>query len=403
MIGPADLPLRHLDIAVAVAREGGISAASHRINLSQPALTQALAKLEANLGQQLFTRQSTGTTATMAGDLFVNRAERALALLSEGVRQLRRSARLAPIAHIERLATMGQLQALNAVERSGSYVLAAREMALSQPSVHRAVKELEQILGIELLARVGRHVRPTMRAARLVRAIRLMTSELQAAMDELAAIDRAGAGRVVIGALPLPRAGVLPEALAHFARSHGAAEVRIVEGPYIELLSGLRGGDIDLLVGALRDPAPTRDVVQTPLFADDLHIVARAGHPLAGPDMPALSALAAYPWIVGARGAPMRTTWETLFAGRQPALRIDCSSILTARGLLLEGDWLALMSPDQFRIEQACGLLATVGGALEGSRREIGVTVRSGWHPTPTQRGFLGALHIAGARRTSGI
>jgi LysR family transcriptional regulator, regulator for genes of the gallate degradation pathway len=403
MIEPAELTLRHLDIAVAVARQGGISAASTEVNLSQPALTQALAKLERKLGHPLFTRQSTGTTSTKAGHFFIARAERALDLLAEGVRQLRRSARLAPIAHIARLVTMPQLQALNAVERTGSYVMAGRDLSLSQPSVHRAVKELEQILGFELLARVGRHVRPTMRAVRLVRAIRLMSSELQAGLDELAAIDRAGAGRVVIGALPLPRAGLLPEALGRFARTHGAAEVRIVEGPYIELLSALRGGDIDLMVGALRDPAPTADIVQTSLFSDDLYIVARADHPLVGPDTPPPDALAAYPWIVGAPGAPMRSTWEILFADGQPELRMDCGSILTARGLLLEGDWLALMSPDQFRIEQRCGLLATVGGPIAGSRRRIGFTVRSGWQPTATQNGLLSELRAAGERRTSGI
>ena len=100
MVAPFELSLRHLDVAIAVKREGGIGSASGSINLSQPALTHALAKLEQQLGHRLFDRQARGTTATAAGDLFVARAEQALSLLVKGVRRVRRSARLKPIAHL---------------------------------------------------------------------------------------------------------------------------------------------------------------------------------------------------------------------------------------------------------------------------------------------------------------
>ncbi|MDH7639140.1 LysR family transcriptional regulator [Sphingomonas oryzagri] len=401
MLTPFDLSLRHLDAAVAVHREGSISAASAAINLSQPALTHALAKLEEQIGHRLFERHARGTAATRAGTLFVSRAERALAILAEGGRRLRRSARLTPIAHIERSVTMNQIRAFAMVERAGSYAQAARNMDLSQPTVHRAVKELEAVLGIELLIRSGRTALPTERAQRLVGAVRLMASELQAGFDELAALEQAGAGRIVVGALPLPRAGVLPEALALFARDHAAADVRVVEGPYLELIARLRVGDIDFALSDLRDPEPSPDVVQKELFSDVFYIVVRTGHPLAGDTIPPIGTLAEYPWIVGNVGSPMRTIWEGMFADNRPTTRTDCGSILTLRKLLMEGDWLALMSPDVFDIEQRAGLLTTVGGPLPGYRRRIGVTVRADWRPTAAQSALMGALIIAGRRRTS--
>lgn len=401
-----DLNLRHLGAIVAIAHRGSISAASAAVNLSQPALTQALAKMEQMLGHDLFDRQPGGAVPTAAGAMFVSRAERALGLIVEGGRLLRRGARLPPIAHLDRSVSMIQLRALATVERAGSYALAAREVGLSQPSVHRAVKELEAILGVPLLVRAGRTMRATAAAERIVRAIRLAARELQAGLDELEAVTRAGAGQVAIGSLPLARAALLPTALGTFAAAFPHAQIRVVEGLYAELLAALRQGDIDILLGALRDPAGTPDIVQTPLFADELSIVARAGHPLAGRARPTLAELAAYPWVINPPGAPIRDKWEGLFrsgAMEPPALRIECGSILVIRGLLLEGDWLALMSQDQYRLEQDSGLIAPLGGPVPGSLRQIGIATRSGWRPTAAQAAMIGVLETLAAARTSGI
>ena len=54
------LTLRQIEYAVAVAREGGMSAAALALNVSQPALSVALAGLEAHLGQPLFLRRPGG-------------------------------------------------------------------------------------------------------------------------------------------------------------------------------------------------------------------------------------------------------------------------------------------------------------------------------------------------------
>lgn len=395
-----DFNLRHLEAVVAIGRCGSISAASAEVNLSQPALTQALAKLEAQLGRKLFDRQPSGVTRTEAGEYFLARAGWAVEEIAEAARNLRRTARLRPLAFPERLISMVQLRALLSVAKAGSYALGARQIGLSQPSTRRAVKELELVLGVPLVVRVGRAMRPTSAAERLVRSVRLAFAELEAGLDELLALDQVGAGRISLGTLPLARAALLPRAFAEFAKAHPWATMTVIEAGYGDLVGELRAGGIDFLVGALRDPPPPPDLVQEPLFVDDLYIVARAGHPLAGPGKPTSSDLARFPWVVGAQGAPMRRTWEALFAGgERPATQIESASILLARGLLLDGDWLALMSFDQFCIEERAGLLARVGPLISGSGRQIGVTLRADWRPTATQELFLGALRGAACER----
>ncbi|PZU07260.1 LysR substrate-binding domain-containing protein [Sphingomonas sp.] len=401
MLSVFGLNLRHLSVALAVRECGSISAASQSVNLSQPAITQALAKLEQESGHVLFVRHARGVVPTEEGDLFLTRAEAAIGLIREAVSHIRRAARLPPILRVERIVTMTQLRALAEVERAGSYSLAGRRLGLSQPSLHRAASESELVLGMPLLALQGRTVHATTAGERLVRAIRLAAAELQAGIDDLQALTRAGAGLIRIGTLSLPAASLLPTALARFGRSHPEASVTIMQGNYEELLAALRDGDIDLLLGALRDPVPVNDVKQQPLFVDDLSIACAASHPLAGSIMPDRRELARYPWVISERGAPMRASFEALFQGApdRPTTCVEAASILMARALLLEDNWLSLMSHDHFRIEQQAGLLATVGPPLPASHLNMGVTTRTDWRPTTTQAAMLAALRDVAAER----
>src|SRR5580704_4905894 len=110
-----DLNLRHLDAISVIGQLGSMSAAALRVNLSQPALAQAVSKIERVLGERLFERQPNGMVPTAAGRILIIRIERAFRYLTQAVRLVRRSARLTPVAHIERRVTMAQLRALIAV------------------------------------------------------------------------------------------------------------------------------------------------------------------------------------------------------------------------------------------------------------------------------------------------
>lgn len=387
------LNLRHLAALPATARAGSISRAAEAVNLSQPALAQAIGKIERVLDCQLFERQPDGVVLTPAGKIMTLRVERALRYLLRGVRLARRSTRLQPVAHIERRLTMAQLRALIAVESSSSYALAAKQTGLSQPAVHRAVRDLQQVLGITLLIRVGRAVHPADAASRFARFARLMLSELRAGMDEIGALGDSDAGRIRLGTLPLARAMFLPDLLARFAAAHPATLVEVIEAPYGELLNTLRQGEIDLLIGARRDPPPASDVVQEDLFDDEPVIVGRLGHPLcSSPTSPTPADMLAFPWVIPAHGAPMRGNWERMFLSqgiKPPQLRIESGSVLIARGLMLQGDWLTLMSRDQFQFERRAGMLAEISAPGPALHRRIVMATRSDWRPTRLQTDFV--------------
>ncbi len=397
MTTPLALNLRHLDAVAAVVRAGSITKAAALVNLSQPTLTQAIGQLERQLGHVLFDRQPGGVSPTPAGSLFAARIDRAVERIAESCRAVQRMAKTRHLPYPERHLSMTQIRAFLSVAEQGSFARAARSLGLAQPSIHRAAKELELSLGLPLFLRTGQLIKLSAAGERLARDLRLALGELRAGLDELADMQRAGSGRVVVGSLPLPRARLLPAALAQFSADFPWAEIQVIEGSYAELVAALRDGSIDIMIGALRHD-PAAGLSEEGLLDAELYVVGSSHHPLAG-TVATPKQLATYPWVVAAPGAPMRDKWEALFDGVQkPDRTIQCGSILVARGLLLAGGWLALMSRDQFMEERASGSINSIGPAVPGSSRTIGLTTRPDWRPTAAQSGLIAAI-----RRAAGV
>jgi DNA-binding transcriptional LysR family regulator len=71
--------LTQLRYLVTVAEEGQMTQAARKLHLAQPALSQAIAQLEAELGVELLHRNPRGVTPTEAGEAFLAKARTALA------------------------------------------------------------------------------------------------------------------------------------------------------------------------------------------------------------------------------------------------------------------------------------------------------------------------------------
>lgn len=148
---------RHLRAFCEVAVLGSISGAAHRVHLSQPAVTQAIAKLEAQVGVALFERTTEGLLLTEPGDLFRLRAERAIQHIEEGTRPSARRGQKqtggsggGTAGGFGRRITAAQLRALLAVAKTGSFSRGARLIGMSQSALYRMARSLEKDAGVEL-------------------------------------------------------------------------------------------------------------------------------------------------------------------------------------------------------------------------------------------------------------
>lgn len=379
----SDLPtnFRHLAAFAATVRHGSVTRAARSVNLTQPALTQAIARLEAVLDCSLFERGAGGMTPTEPARLLAPRAE-------------------AAIAHVGSPRVTGtQIRAFLALARAGSYAGAAEATGLSAASLHRAVADLSVALGQRLVDRHGRSIMLTPAGERRARGFGLAMAELRAGLAEVAAWQGRAAGRIVIGAMPLSRARWLPETLLRFHAAHPGVDISVVEGSHAELAGPLRDGEIDLMLGALREAAVLDDLAQEAVFEDEPALVMRAGHPLLGARAVDGAALLGYPWILSGRDTPLRHYWEDMMraAGAEPPhVGIECGSVLTVRQLLLGSDALTLLSPAQLAVELRSGVLAALPTPVPVTRT-IGVTTREGWRPTATQAAFVALLREVAA------
>ncbi|KAA2235534.1 LysR family transcriptional regulator [Salinarimonas soli] len=80
------LELKEIETFLWVARLGGFRAAAHKLNTTQPSISNRIAAIEATLGVQLFDRGPQGTALTARGRELIGYAERMLALRAEIMR-----------------------------------------------------------------------------------------------------------------------------------------------------------------------------------------------------------------------------------------------------------------------------------------------------------------------------
>ncbi|WP_182084402.1 LysR family transcriptional regulator [Aureimonas sp. ME7] len=384
--------LRHLRVFLAVVDTHSVTRAAESCHVTQPAVTQAIAKLERTAGAPLFGRTPQGLFATPLGDILALRVRRAFEHLDPVLSAL--SPRLLITA------TTAQLQALIAVREAENFTLAARRLGLAQPTVHRAVSQLEHEAARPLLERTSYGMVATRTAQALAQAARLAFVELDQAEADLADAQSGEAGRIVIGGMPLSRSYLLPKAIARFREMRPNLPVHVVEGPYDDLLAGLRRGEIDFLVGALRDPLPIADVEQRHLFSDTLALVTRRHHPLADRNRVEVADVAAYPCVVAQPGTPIRAHFDALFRGiAPPASIVESGSMILMRELLEISDHVGCISRLQVEAEISRGLLTPLAVDLSHTSRRIGLTLRASWMPTNAQREFVGLLESAAGNR----
>jgi len=394
-----DFPnIRHLRAFSEVARHRGISAAADAVFLSQPAITQAIGKLETRLDIRLFDRLTDGMNVTGPGAMYLRRVNRMLDELSLGVSEAIRAQpgkSAKGFARFDRLMTAAQLRALIAISEAGNFSIAARNTGISQPSIHRAARDLERLAGVALFRSTRQGVALTGPARRLARHAKLAAAELRQGQFELAAYKGQDSTRITIGTMPLARTRILPRAIDRMLLDHPGIQIRTIEGPYGELLRGLRYGETDLLIGALRDPPPADDVVQENLFDDPLAIIVRPRHPLAHQSRVTLNDTLAFPWIAPPKTAPAGVYLSEVLnipEMENTPVKVVTSSLILVRGLMLEGDYVTILSRHQARYELEQGLFTALPIHLPPHNRPIGLTFRARWQPTTTQMRFLDHL-----------
>lgn len=394
-----DLPsLWRFKVFADVAASGSVSAAAARLGLTQPAASQALQGLAQWCGAQILARKNNRLTVTSAGEALRARGAAAVLLIEDGLRETAgRDRALAPLV---RALSTRRLEILIAIVRHGGFANAAKAEGLAAPTVHRSAKDLEKALGAALFETTSHGVRPTKKAEALAARAGQALAEIRQGLAEVRRLSGRETGASVIGAMPLARAHLAPAAAAAFLADHPGHRLSIVDGPYEDLLTGLRRGEIDFLIGAVRENPLVRDIIEEPLFEDPLSIVMRVGHPALGNGACSDARIADFPWIAPRKASPLRRRFDELFrylGAPSPADVIECNSLTAARVLLMNSDRLMLLSDLQIAYEKSAGMLASAPHPAGRVTRTIGLAMRRNWRPTDAQAALVNAVRAEAA------
>ena len=394
--------LRKLRAALTVAHTGAVAAAAQELGLSQPAVTRAVQSLEQEIGASLFHRSSRSLACTEAGERLTARVARAqehLRLAEVELSGPRSAERLAN--QLTAQAADHELAAFVGVATEGTVSAAARASGLSQPALNRSLRALENRLDVALFHRTSNGMRLTPAGESLLRRTKLALAEIRQALEEVQALRGVKGGQIRIGALPLTRARLVPLAVENLLRTYEDADIAIVDGTFESLLSALRLGDIDVLVGTIRRPAPVEGLVSEELFEDDIAIVVAADHPLAARHSVSIEDCAGWGWVLPFKNVPLRVQFEKILddasLGR-PQRVIESDSMATVRTLLMSSKRLTILSRHQVYHEVGWGLLKILPVRLPAVLRPVGITLRSDYTPTPLAFALLAELRTVAAQ-----
>src|SRR6185503_14209705 len=175
------------------------------------------------------------------------------------------------------LPTLRQLGYLVELSVRLNFRIAAEGQFVTQSTMSAGIKELETVLGVQLVERDNRNVRLTA----IGEDVAARAKELLASATDLAEAARAAtrplSGPLRLGAIPTIAPYLLPRVLPALRRVHGDLKLYLREDVTKVLLERLRAGGLDVALIAL--PFDTGDLYVRELFRDEFWFVARQADP----------------------------------------------------------------------------------------------------------------------------
>lgn len=384
--------LMHVRAFVRVADHGSVSKASMALFRAQSVVTRSISELETRLGIVLFERHANGMRLTISGERLLPRARRVLAEL-EAVPGLLGNADKQTVEPLY-LFQVRRLQVFVKLCETHHMQTVASLLGLSQPAISSTLKVLENGCGRQLFERTPRGLQPTRASHEILFLIRRALNELGHIETDITALRGALRGVVHVGALPLGRTRILPEAIVRMMAEHPAIQVITNESPFDLLATELRAGDVDFIFGALRSEAYASDLSAEALLKEDMVVVARRGHPLCSKQT-SHNELSAARWVLPRAGSPARQMLDECFVRfgvAPPRPVVESADMAIIRGLLLRSDMLAAVSAHQLEQEIASGELRILPLQLKRTTRAIGLTYRSGCLHSPVAQALMDTI-----------
>jgi LysR family transcriptional regulator, regulator of abg operon len=301
--------------------------------------------------------------------------------------------------------TRGTFMRLQSIEQfiavvdAGSIRGAARQLNMSQPALTRALQQLEEELGVQLMDRSGRGVTPTAAGSAFLSRARVAEAELRKAAEEAKKTVGDGTRLLALGVSPVGASLLLPELAITLQRLHPKTRIRILETTPSALLSLVRDEVMDLAVTQRTRIHLDAGLDYKPLAEIQMRMAVRPGHPLLGkPGKKAscsMQDLAGASWLyMTAHDSSDDIVSRSFLASGLPVPlpAVHCGSYFVALDLIAATDMVGVLPPALLRACMKAGQLVELVLAKPLIPIQLGLYTRSGSPPTAPAKSAAAAI-----------
>jgi DNA-binding transcriptional LysR family regulator len=271
---------------------------------------------------------------------------------------------------IGRRIKLRDLHILLTVAKSGSMGKAAADLAISQPSISKAIADIEHAVGLRLLDRGPRGIEPTVYGQALLNCGVAVFDELRQGVKQLEFLTDPTAGELRIGSTETLAAGFISAVVDRISRQYPRVTFRLVPGDSTLVTRELRQRNVELVCAPTWGLKPEDDLNVEMLFEDRFVVMAGAQSKWMGRRKMSLADLIDEHWVLppsdSAPGSFIAQAFRTNGL-EPPTARMISFSLPLHYHLLATGRFVTMLPASMLRFGKHLPLkLLPVRSALSG-------------------------------------
>lgn len=229
---------------------------------------------------------------------------------------------------------------------------AAKALGVSQPSLTRSLKQLEETLGVRLFERQD-GVTPTLFGRMVIERGESLLKGHSELLREIILMKGLDTGELTVAAGPFPSEISVQKAVGRLADLHPRLLLQLTTTDWTRVVEDILQGRVDLGVADVSEAAEHPELETALVRSSALRFYCRRGHPLAGGGALRLEQLMDYPWVGPTAPARIRLSMgsdEKPFgffsdAHNRFRPRVVVDTIAAARDVVVASDALAVTLP----------------------------------------------------------
>ncbi len=263
--------------------------------------------------------------------------------------------------------TMQQFEALIHLVEERSFSRAAKKMHLTQPSLTKHIRNVEEALGAKIVNRSSRSLALTAEGRVLYDYARRIIKLRDEARERVLRLREEEAGDIRIAASTIPATYILPHAIGGFRKIHPRIRTTVRTADSSDVIETVLDNGAE--IGFIGKKPSGGKLIAEELWKDRLVLAVPAGHPWAKRRSIRVAELSEAPFVIREKGSGTREALEEcLREAGGPGLPLNIAAELgsseAVKEAIIAGLGISVISVHAIRRELKSGILAAL--AIEG-------------------------------------